>query len=325
MRLPSDGSGDATPEVAASLRLTGALLEGADSIDPEDLRRVARALGEPDDDVRAAAEEALISLGQAAAGELVATAAWGRRRARDRAAALLADLAVTPANLDRLIDAELDALDQTHAAIAVLVEPGDELLGRRLDERLRENRAPVLLLVAARRRSPRSPVPRRRGVTRAVASSALALAVIEAALPHALVARLVDAVDDRRRGSRRRTRARGDRSACARSRDRTELAGRDRLSRARLHTIGAAGRSVHRDTIASAAQAEALAASASCSVASAGQSPVEPAVKEEEATDMPSRVETLIALGRVPLLASLTAAARRCRGARGRSTSAQAA
>ncbi|MCE9572091.1 MAG: hypothetical protein K8W52_02930, partial [Deltaproteobacteria bacterium] len=111
---------DNATEVAASLRLFGALLEGSDVALQDDLRRIARALGEPDDDVRAAAEDALVALGPAAAGELMATAAWGRRRARDRAAALLSELPVTPAALDRLIDAELDALDQTHAAIAVL-------------------------------------------------------------------------------------------------------------------------------------------------------------------------------------------------------------
>ncbi|HEY4240725.1 MAG TPA: hypothetical protein VGM88_12975, partial [Kofleriaceae bacterium] len=78
---------DDAPEIAAALRLYGALLESTTPA-PEDLRRIAQALGEPDDDVRAAAEAALASLGPAAAAELVATAAYGRRRARDRAAAL---------------------------------------------------------------------------------------------------------------------------------------------------------------------------------------------------------------------------------------------
>src|SRR5205085_6603226 len=99
--------------------------------------------------------------------------------------------------LDRLVDAELDALEQTHAAIAVLVEPGDDMLARRLDERMREIAHTVLLLVAARRRSP--------AIARAAAAwsrarggleRARTLAVVEAALPRALVARLVDAVDD---------------------------------------------------------------------------------------------------------------------------------
>lgn len=312
MRLPST-TVDAAPEVAAALRLTGALLEGADSIDPEDLRRLARALGEPDDAVRAAAEEALVALGQAAAGELVATAAWGRRRARDRAAALLADLPVTPANLDRLIDAELDALDQTHAAIAVLVEPGDELLARRLDERLREIAHTVLLLVAARRRSPAiARAAAAWGHARGGLERARTLAVIEAALPRTLVTRLVDAVDELTPHDRAAALARA--GGEPRPRDqviRAELAGRDRLSRAlALHTIGAAGRSTHRDTIASAAKAEALAASASDlfrriteAVSEAASDPSQPV---EEGADMPSRVETLIALGRVPLLASLT-------------------
>ncbi|HEX4419546.1 MAG TPA: hypothetical protein VH165_16650, partial [Kofleriaceae bacterium] len=103
------GSPDDAPEIAAALALYGAVLEGAalggTAIDPEDLRRLARALGEPDDAVRAAAEAALAALGPAATGELIAAAAWGRRRARDRAAELLAELPVTAAAIDRLIDA----------------------------------------------------------------------------------------------------------------------------------------------------------------------------------------------------------------------------
>ncbi|MFN0249106.1 MAG: MFS transporter [Kofleriaceae bacterium] len=314
LRVP-DSSGDEPPEIAAALRLYGNLLEGADAVEPEDLRRVARALGEPDDEVRAAAEEALTALGPAAAGELIATAAWGRRRARDRAAALLAELPVTAGALDRLVDAELDALDATHAAIAVLDQPGDELLARRLDERLREIAHTVLLLVAARRRS------------RAIADAAKAwrhargaherartLAVIDAALPRALVSRLVEAVDDLTPADRAAHLANAD-IACP-SRDeviRAELAGRDRLARGLvLHLLGAAGRNAHRDQITNAARVEALAATPAdllrrVTEALSTESEPEPiAQRATEGDDMPSRVETLIALGKVPLLASLS-------------------
>jgi hypothetical protein len=298
---------DDAGEVAAALRLYGDLLAGADAVDPDDLRRIARALGEPDDDVRAAAEDALSTLGPAAAGELIATAAWGRRRARDRAAALLAELPVTPTTIDRLVDAELDALEQTAAAIAVLAEPGDELLARRLDERLREIAHTVLLLVAARRRS--------RAIARAATAwrharggqeRARTLAVIEAALPRALVGRLVEAVDDLTPADRAAALARA--GIAPPSRDavmRAELAGRDRLARALvLHTLGAAGRSAHRDAIADAAQAEAAAASATDLLRRLTEAFDDHV--DEGATDMPTRVETLIALGRVPLLAALS-------------------
>ncbi|HWO23110.1 MAG TPA: cyclic nucleotide-binding domain-containing protein [Kofleriaceae bacterium] len=300
------GIADETP---AALRLFGALLDGADAIEPDDLRRIARALGEPDDDVRAAAEEALTALGPAAAGELVATVAWGRRRARDRAAALLAELPVTPATLDRLIDAELDALDQTHTAIAVLVEPGDELLARRLDERLREIARTVLLLVAARRRSPAiSEAAAAWGRAHNAQERARTLAVIETALPRALVTRLVDAVDELAPAERAAALARGGVAPPARDAViRAELAGRDRLARAlALHVLGAAGRSAHRQTIAEAARAEARQASPADLLRRVSESLTEQAALEEGATDMPSRVETLIALGRVPLLAALT-------------------
>ncbi|MEO8702860.1 MAG: cyclic nucleotide-binding domain-containing protein [Kofleriaceae bacterium] len=305
MRLPTKAADDA-PEVAAALRLFGTLLEGAGAVEPDDLRRVARALGEPDDDVRTAAEDALTALGPAAAQELMATAAYGRRRARDRAAALLAKLAITPTTLARLIDAELDALDQTHAAISVLVEPGDELLTHRLDERMREIAHTVLLLVAAHRRSP---AIARAAVAWAHARGGLerarTLAVVEASLPRALVARLVDAVDeltplDRAAALARAHAPAGNRDAVIRS----ELGGRDRLARAlALHILGAAGRSAHRDTIAQAAHAEAQQVAPAELLRRLARGDQD---TDEGGTEMPSRVETLIALGRVPLLAALT-------------------
>jgi hypothetical protein len=305
--MRSAESSDGGAEVAAALRLYGALLEGAAAIEPDDLRRVARALGEPDDDVRAAAEDALAALGPAAAGELIATAAWGRRRARDRAAALLAELPVTPATIDRLVDAELDQLEQTAAAIAAFSEPGDELIVRRLDERLREIAYTVLLLVAARGRS--RPIARAAIAwrhARAGLERARALAVIEAGLPRPLVGRLVEAVDDLAPADRAAQLARAGTPLPARDAAiRAELAGRDRLARALvLHALGASGRSAHRETIAQAAHAEAAAASAHDLLRRLTEA-IDDDV-EEGTTDMPSRVETLIALGRVPLLAPLS-------------------
>ncbi|HUS29998.1 MAG TPA: cyclic nucleotide-binding domain-containing protein, partial [Kofleriaceae bacterium] len=307
----SAGHADEAVEVAAALRLYGELLEGADTVDGDDLRRITRALGEPDDEVRLAAEAALVGLGPAAAGELLATVAWGRRRARDRAAALLADLPVTPATIDRLVDAELDALEQTATAITVFTQAGDELVARRLDERLREIAHTVLLLVAARRRSTaisRAAVAWQHA--RAGQERARALAVIEAAMPRALVTRLVEAVDDVTPSDRKAAfvRAGGELP----SRDavvKAELAGRDRLSRALvLHVLGAVDRSAHRETIAKAAQAEALAASPTELLRRLTKmtEPTADTPVDEGASDMPSRVETLIALGRVPLLAGLS-------------------
>ncbi|MGE3459690.1 MAG: MFS transporter, partial [Kofleriaceae bacterium] len=300
-------TGDDAPEIAAALRLYGALLEHTDALDPDDLRRICRALGEPDDAIRAAAEAAVQAIGPAAAGQLIDTAAWGRRRARDRAAALLSELPVTPSALDRLIDAELDALDQTHAAIAVLTQPEDELVTRRLEERLREVAHTVLLLVAARQRS--------RAIARAATAwrharggheRARTLAVVEAGLPRSLVGRLVDAVDDAAPGDRAAALARAGIELG--SRDdvlRAELEGRDRLARALvLHALGAAERGAHRAAIASAAKAEALAASPADLLRRVTQAITEPITEGE--LDMPTRVESLIVLGRVPLLAGLS-------------------
>ncbi|MEO8843369.1 MAG: cyclic nucleotide-binding domain-containing protein [Kofleriaceae bacterium] len=300
----ADTAADAA-EVAAALRLYGALLANATTVDADDLRRIARALGEPDDDVRVAAEDVLARLGPVAAGELIATAAWGRRRARDRAAALLADLPVTATALDRLVDAELDALEQTALALAVLRDPGDELVAHRLDERLREIAHTVLLLVAARRRSrPISKAAVAWRHARGAHERARTLAVIETALPRALVRRLVEAVDDHTAADRAATFVRAGIALPAReSVVRTELAGRDRLSRALiLHALDRSGRSAYRDTIGEAARAEALTANPAALLRRLAESDD----LEEGANDMPSRVETLIALGKVPLLAALT-------------------
>jgi hypothetical protein len=300
----------AAVERAAALQLYRAVLDDEPAVEPDDVRALALALGATDDEVRAAAEAALAALGPLATGELVSTVAWGGRRARDRAAALLAALPVTPAALDALIDGELAALARTHTALAALAV-GDALLVRRLDERLGEIAHTVLLLVSASRRSP--------AIARAAAAwrharggleRARTLAVIEAALPRALTSRLVDAIDPLTPAERAATLTRAGRALPVRAAViRDELAGRDRLARAiALHGLDADERSAHRDTLAAAARAEASALSPHDLLhrltRSAGAETLE--ALEPEGADMPSRVETLIALGRVPLLAALT-------------------
>ena len=149
------------------------------------------------------------------------------------------------------------------------------------------------------------------GHARGALERARTLAVIEAALPRPLVGRLVDAVDDLTPADRAAALVRAEIQPPQRDAViRTELAGRDRLARAlALHILGAAGRSAHRDTIAEAARAEASASTAADllrRVSHAISREGEPSHVADEGADMPSRVETLIALGRVPLLASLT-------------------
>ncbi|HEX4452454.1 MAG TPA: cyclic nucleotide-binding domain-containing protein [Kofleriaceae bacterium] len=319
MRTPDRGatrSDDPAPEIAASLRVLAAL-----PIEADDLRRLATALGEPDDEIRAAAEAAFRVLGSAGTGELIETLAWGRRRARDRAAALLGELPVTSTVLDRLILAELDALDATDAALATITDaraPVEQLLARRLAERLHEIAHTVLLIVAAQQRSPavaRAAVLWRHA--HGAQERARTLAVIEAALPRGYARRVVDAVDELAPGERAAAViARGHELPSRDAVVRAELAGRDRLARALvLHAV--ADRSAYRAAIGEAARGEALAANPAelakklaraafgASAAEAGRA-ANAQVDDEGATEMPSRVETLIALGKIPLLATLT-------------------
>ena len=213
---------------------------------------------------------------------------------------------MTAATLDRLVEGELDALDQTAAALAILAEPGDTLVARRLEERLHEIAHTVLLLVAAQRRSPavaRAAVAWRHA--RGPHERARTLAVIEAALPRVLVRRLVDAVDELSPAERAAAHAGAGRPLPSRDAAvRAELTGRDRLSRALvLHALahsdrgasaGHAGASrddaelaAYRGAITEAARVEALAASPTELMRRLARAvDTDP----EGATDMPTRV-----------------------------------
>jgi len=299
-RRPDSDPPPGPPAVAAAaLRLLAPLAEPPTA---DDVRLYAHALGDRDDDVRDAAEAALRRLGGAAAGELVVAAGYGRRAARDRALALLGELPVTADALDRLAAAELEALDRTCLHLGALAGLGDGLVARRLDERAREVGHTVLLLVAARSRS--------RALSAAAshlrhapdaAGRARALAALDAALPRALVARLVDALDappDERAAA-----AAARLGAAVPAVDdavRAELAFGDRLSRALvLHALGAAGRAAHRAAIAAAARDAASALSPLDLLRRITSGP-----RGED--DVPTRVETLLVLGKVPILAELT-------------------
>jgi hypothetical protein len=292
----------AAPVAAAALRALATLAGPA--ID-DDARLYAAALGDADDDVRDAGEAGLAGLGAAAIGELVRVADFGRRVARDRAVALLGELPVTRAELDRLLDAELDALDHTCAHLGLLADLGGGAVARRLDERAREIAHTVLLLCSIRLRS--RPIA---GAARVFARApdgavrARALAVIDAALPRALVARLVHAVEDlpaRERGEAAAERL-GDDAPDRDQAIRAELAGGDRLARALvLHALDPDARATHRDAIAAAA-----------SQAAAAANPLALLRRINDASalgerDVPTRVETMLILGELPLLAQLTA------------------
>jgi hypothetical protein len=132
---------------------------------------------------------------------------------------------------------------------------------------------------------------------------ARALVALETALPRAMVARLLDAVDDLPAADR--SRAAAERLEAVPDRDRAvsaELAGGDRLARALvLHTLDADARASHRATISSAAASAAAAASPLALLRRIADADA------DGDRDVPTRVETMLILGDVPLLAQLTA------------------
>ncbi len=287
------------PVAAAAL---GQLAAWSSPCPTEDVHLLADALGDRDDDVRAAAATALRRLGPSAAPDLARAAGFGRRAARDRALALLRDLPVTTATLDRLVAAELDALDRGALHAAELAGLGDPWVTRRLGERLDEIGHTTLLLVAARERSPAIA-----GGTRLLRHAhgkeerARALEALDAALPRALAVRLLPALDagdlvSRARGARSRVRGAAPRRDAVIE---AELGGGDLLLRPLLVRALGAERGNYRAAIGVAARA-----------AAAEVSPLDLlrriTAPDEDGDDVPAAVEKMLLLASLPMLAELT-------------------
>ena len=267
---------------------------------PDDLAALTDALGDRDDAVRAAAEAALRGLGTAAMVALVRTAGLGRRGARDRAVALLGELAVRPRELDPLVAAELDALDRLAVHAGALASLGDRALDRRLDERLAEVGHTALSLVAAQDRSGAIARAARAARTAAtVAERARAVEILDATLPRAIAARVVPLLEPgplpaRVTGAEARCGAVDADVAIA-----AELTGSDRLTRDLLiRALPGPRRAQFRGALHAAAHA-----------AAAAIAPLDLLRRVTDLADdddVPPTVDVLLVLAEVPALAGLT-------------------
>jgi hypothetical protein len=289
--------GSAPPVAAAALTLLARWPGGPA---PEDLTALTEALGARDDQVRAAAEQAVRGLGAAAAVPLVHAVATGRRAARDRAAALLGELAMPTRELDRLVARELDLLDQLAARAAALAALGERRLERRLEERLGERAHGVLLLAAAQLRAPAIARAARalRSAT-GVGERARAVEILDATLPRTLAARLIPLLDPgplaaRLHGARQRVGPIAVDAAVT-----AELTGPDPLTRQLvLLALPAARRADFRGALGVAARA-AVDAIAPLEL-------LRRVTDDDEDDDVPAAVDVMLALAEVPLLARLT-------------------
>jgi hypothetical protein len=318
-----DGGGLAI-DAAGGLRLLAAALPDDDAARGEAASVAVRGLSDRDDEVADAAAEAIRAIGVAATAELVVLAGFGRRAARDRAAALLRALPVAASALDQLIEHELEALDQTCLELGALgSENGaeialaatastlatssaiDGLLVRRLDERRHEIAYTILLLVAAQRQTPAiSAAAMQWRCARGRYDKARALAVLDTMLPRALAARLLELLEDRS--------ASGRAAVVAQRRGLTlpspsqviaaEVAGADGLTRrVFLAALSQRGLSAHRVVISAAAHHLASAADPRRLLRRLSES-TEPG---DEGAEMPSQIETLLVLTNVSLFVGL--------------------
>lgn len=268
----------------------------------EDVHLLADALGDRDDDVREAAAGVLRSLGATAAPDLARAAGFGRRAARDRAVALLRELPVTTAILDRLVAAELDTLDAAALRGAALASLREPWVTRRLGERLDEIGHTSLLLIAARERSDEIAAGARLfRHARGRDERARALEALDASLPRAVAVRLLPALDTGDLASRARgalERLRGDpprRDAAVRA----ELGGADPLLRHLLVRALGAERARYRGALADAARA----AAAEVRPLDLLRRITEPA---DDDRNVPVAVEKMVLLSSLPLLGELT-------------------
>ncbi|MEZ4401863.1 MAG: hypothetical protein R3B06_17675 [Kofleriaceae bacterium] len=266
----------------------------------EDLATLTDALGARDDLARAAAAAALREHGPGAVVALVRTAALGRRGARDRAVALLGELAVTPATLDDVVATELDTLDELAVQAGALAALGDAMLDRRLDERLAEVGHTALLLVAVQAGA-RDIARAARAVRSAttLGERARAVEILDATLPRAVAARVVPILDPgalpaRVHGARVRRGPRTLDEAIA-----AAVTGPDPLTRDLLvRALPPDQRRAHRGALAAAAAGAALAVS-----------PLDllrRVTDGDDDDDVPPAVDVLVALAEVPVLAGLT-------------------
>ncbi len=282
---------------AAAVAVVAALLAVGDRGDAEDdaPRLIATALGDRDDDVRRSAERVARELGESIVPALLHVAAWGGRRARDHATRLLADGPVPQAALERLLDRliarDLADLAATDARRPALVTLGDGAMDRLLRERRDELVQGVLHLLAARQRSaPLASAARRYRLARDRDGRGRALAIAEAAMTGAQRRQVMPRLDDPDAAAAGAVSA--DAAVAA------ELASSDALGRALLlDALGAAGRAAHRGHITAAAgraMAHRGAAPALLARVRAGDAAADDA--------MPGPIETMRALGAVPLL-----------------------
>jgi len=286
------------PVVAAAL---AALARWPAAIAADELALLADALGDRDDAIRSAAEDGLRALGPQTIVALVRAAGLGRRAARDRAVALLGELAVSADAVEALVLAELDALDRVAVHAATLAQLGDRWLDRRQDERLAEIGHTALLLVAAQTGA--RPIARAARQLRAAQSldeRARAVELLDAALPRAVAIRLVPLLEPGALATRsHRARGRVGRTATLDETITAELTGPDPLTRDLLvRALPSARRTQFRGALAAAARAVVDEIS-----------PLDllrRVTTDDDDDDVPPAVDVMLVLAELPALAALS-------------------
>jgi hypothetical protein len=278
-----------------------------------DANVLARALGDPDEDVRRCAAGALRDLGAGAVSALLIAARFGRRSVRNDALEVLRDLRLGAGELDDLLEQELMQLYETTARLAPLANlPDAGVLLRRLDERAGEIAHTLFLTLEARLRAPAIGVAARRFLrARDPGTRARALEALDAALPRAFGRRVIDVLEPAPAAelSARAVAHLGRAPLDEEDAVREELHGADPIGRALVvHALGRSGRASHGDAIRDAAAAAVRTLDPIDLMRRlSGAEPLDTERDDEQQEDdMPRSVEAMMTLSQVPLFAELS-------------------
>lgn len=261
----------------------------------DDLQVLVAALGDKDEAVRERAEELLRAAGDVALEVLSIASQSGQRRVRLAAVDMLADLRPSREALDALIERELAEMTSCSLHAEALRElDGSQLVRRRLGERIEEaTQAALLALEARSSQASIGDLARRLARAASTRSRSRALEALDALLPRRMARTMLGALEGNLAGELSTEVA-----------IEAEIAGRDRLTRDLIVlALGSEGRASYRESISSAASAAASALDPLAMVerlVGAGRDIV--------AEDVPSLLETIVALSELPLFAELSTA-----------------
>lgn len=265
-------------------------LQSAESVD---YHPWIHALADREEAVRRRAESLLREAGDEALAALATASQSGKRRIRLAAVDILADLRPSAQTLDALLDREIEEMARcSQCAVAFVALDRSELVRRRLAERIDESLEAALMILEVRMDNPGvGEVARRLARASGERSRSRALEALDTLLPWRISRTILGAMEG----------TLPEAGTLAESID-LQLTSRDSLTRdLLLYAMDGNARSSFRKSIGSAASTAASAMDATALVKR-----IVADGRDTIALDVPTTLETIVALSELPLFEDLT-------------------